>query len=91
MTEQSQSQPDAAAASFAAHVRAFHAGLPAEEQALLEQVFVLAEMAASQGSDTSGHALELRSSALISEKVGEKVSRNLSAVFGMNLFNFGKI
>jgi hypothetical protein len=40
-------------ASFAAHVRAFHAGLPAEEQVLLEQIFALAD-AGSRGEDTGG-------------------------------------
>ena len=55
MIEQSQPELSPAAASFAEHVRAFHAGLPAEEQKLLEQVFALAEMVA-QSADTEGYA-----------------------------------
>jgi len=39
-------------ASFAEHVRAFHAGLPREEQQLLEQMFALAQ---ASDADTSGY------------------------------------
>src|SRR5579859_2897320 len=44
------------AKSFAAHVRAFHAGLPVEEQQLLEQLFALAGAAVSAGGDVEGYA-----------------------------------
>ena len=55
MTEQTQPELSPVAASFAEHVRALHAGLPAEEQKLLEQVFALAEVVA-QSADTEGYA-----------------------------------
>lgn len=57
MTQESQREttPDRPATSFAQHVRAFHRSLPIEEQRMLEEVFALAEMVASQGQDVSGY------------------------------------
>ncbi|MGH2588631.1 MAG: hypothetical protein ACRDJE_27215 [Dehalococcoidia bacterium] len=55
MNEQSQSV--AVAHSFADRVRAFHQDLPIEERHLLEQVFALATLAASDGQDTKGHGI----------------------------------
>lgn len=52
MNEQSQSVTQ----SFADRIRVFHAGLPAEEQALLEEMVALAELAAARDADTKGHA-----------------------------------
>lgn len=48
-----------AAASFAAHMCAFHAGLPAEEQVLLERIFALAEAAADSKAqaETQGEGM----------------------------------
>jgi hypothetical protein len=46
------SQPDGLAQSFADHLRAFHAGLPPEEQQLLETIVALADAATQQGVDT---------------------------------------
>jgi hypothetical protein len=54
MNEQSQS----VAHSFADRVRAFHQDLPIEEQRLLEQVFALATIAASDEHDTKGHGAD---------------------------------
>lgn len=61
MSDQPPSAADTVAAAFVAHLQAFHAGLPAEEQALLEQVFQLAQQAAGPGEDTSGHGVPLSS------------------------------
>ncbi|MHB8574718.1 MAG: hypothetical protein ACYDCQ_05240 [Dehalococcoidia bacterium] len=44
------------ARSFAEHVRSFHAGLPQDEQKLLEKVFAMAEAAAASGDDVQGYA-----------------------------------
>ncbi len=54
MTAEPTRTPEEIRASFAEKIRSFHAGLPAEEQALLEYVFALAAEAAAQ-SDTAGH------------------------------------
>ena len=43
---------------FAAHIRAFHAELPAEEQVLLERVFALAEAAIAAEGEVSGHTMK---------------------------------
>ena len=63
MSDQPQPAADTVAAAFVAHLQAFHAGLPAEEQALLEQVFQLAQQAAGPGEDTRGHGVPLSSDA----------------------------
>jgi hypothetical protein len=52
MTQPAPSGP--LAQSFAEHLRAFHAGLPLEEQQLLEKLLSLAEAAAQEGADTEG-------------------------------------
>ena len=49
------SRTERTAQSFADHMRSFHDSLPADEQALLEQVFTLAERAAGQPDDTEGY------------------------------------
>jgi hypothetical protein len=58
MADTTQPEPGSAQASFAAHVQAFHAGLPAEEQALLEQVFALAQSATPEQGDVQGFAVD---------------------------------
>lgn len=61
MTQESQREttPDRPATAFTQHVRAFHRSLPIEEQRMLEEVFALAEMVASQSSDVSEYASSL--------------------------------
>lgn len=56
MTQEAQPQLDPVSASFAQHVREFHRTLPPEEQALLEQVFRLAEAATQLAGDAQGFA-----------------------------------
>lgn len=53
-----QSQELAVAQAFADHVRMFHQALPTEEQRLLEQVFALATIAASNSDDTKGYGAD---------------------------------
>ncbi len=53
MTAEPTRTPEEIRASFVEKVRSFHAGLPAEEQALLELVFALASEAAG-GNDAAG-------------------------------------
>ena len=56
MSEETSPELSPLTAAIAAHIRDFHAGLPAEEQALLERVFALAEGAAAN-DETQGYAL----------------------------------
>lgn len=56
MPESTQPALSGAAQSFSEHVRAFHRGLPPEEQALLEQVFTLAQTAQSEQGDVQGYS-----------------------------------
>jgi len=56
MTERSETELSPVGASFAAHLRQFHAGLPAEEQTLLEEILALADHGL-RADDTRGHAL----------------------------------
>ena len=54
MNEQGARDPQAVAAAFAEHLRAFHGSLPPDEQPLLEQVVALAE-AVVRAQDTAGY------------------------------------
>lgn len=58
MNEHTPREPEAVAASFGEHLRAFHLGLPPDERALLEQVVALAE-AAAQERDSAGYVGEI--------------------------------
>jgi len=59
MADEAQAALSPAGASFAAHVRAFHATLPDEERILLERIFALAESAATPAGDAEaqGYAM----------------------------------
>jgi len=57
MTQPSHDTLTAAGRSFAEHLAAFHAGLPAEQQALLEQLVALAERATDSSAETEGFML----------------------------------
>jgi hypothetical protein len=59
MPESTWPEGDAVAASFCAHLQAFHDGLPAEEQILLQQVFLAAASAESDQSDVQGFGIDL--------------------------------
>jgi hypothetical protein len=56
MAESMTPEPGSAEASFAAHIEAFHAGLPEDEQQLLEELFALAQAALPQQPDVQGFA-----------------------------------
>jgi hypothetical protein len=75
-----QARPEPVAQSFADHVRAFHASLPGEEQALLEQVFALAGQAAERRDDAQGYSKIERVSA------AARPTPALGAPLGIELF-----
>ncbi len=78
---------DEVARSFADHMHAFHSSLPAAEQALLEQVFALAEQASSRGDDAEGY---LKIDGRSASAPVPPVPPDLSAVLGFNLFGVTK-
>jgi hypothetical protein len=80
-------KPEPVAQFFADHVRAFHTGLPAAEQALLEQVFALAEQASSRPDDTEGY---LKLDGRSASAPVPPVPPDLSALLGINLFGVAK-
>jgi len=54
MAEITPSELSALQASFAAHIGAFHDGLPPAEQAMLQQVFTQAQSGRDEAADVQG-------------------------------------
>lgn len=82
MTEQSGTRVSPTGAAFAEHLRAFHAGLPAEEKPLMEQLLALAE-AATQNDEVRGYAVDafLKLEGVKGESHYLKASTDLNLLF----------
>lgn len=90
MTEQPQPELSPVATSFAERVRAFHQSLPPEEQALLEQVFALAETAVAGGEDTQGF-FTIKQTSVTDGTSNTFTTPNLTGLLGLNLFGDGSV
>jgi hypothetical protein len=87
---QDAGEMEAAAASFAQHVRDFHRSLPPDEQVLLEQIFHLAEAVSSQ-AETQGFGFSTGNLPSIRGKEDQAASPQLllpavQAVFDLKVF-----
>jgi hypothetical protein len=58
MAESTRPEGNTGAASFCAHLQTFHDGLPAEEQILLQQVFLAAASTEGDQTDVQGFAAD---------------------------------
>jgi hypothetical protein len=93
MAESTRPEGNTLAASFCAHLQAFHDGLPAEEQTLLEQVFLAAASTEHDQADVQGFVasptpvmpvilnLALADAALASPASGTSIPRQQIATF----------
>jgi hypothetical protein len=90
MTAEPTRTPEEIRASFAEKIRAFHAGLPPEEQALLESVFALAAEAAGQ-SDTTGHIANPNAAPIVGGAAAARFAKFNYYLKAINVPSFLKI